>query len=233
MKKIVLTLLSIVFISGFIRFLFTSNQSMIDYLYFYIGLGTMVIYILNKFIAKTVLKYIQIGLMIINVLFIAGIYIFGQITSNQSFGLGLLIVMLLMLLFAQAVVFIVHIAINIISNHPQKERIENYIIVLYTLIFFAATQVSIPSNYNIPTITWIGIYSVLGLLFIVSMILTIKVFKKDLYILLIIALLGLLIIQNSGKDINIFLQLPFQIMVIILMIIKFTHLIQVANTKEM
>lgn|GEM_PF-3009216 len=221
MRKIVLSLLGVIFISGFIQDLFMSDRSFSNYLFFFIGIGIIIIYLLNKVVSRSLLTYFQIGIISINFLSILGLYLYGFATSTDSFGLGLLVIMLFTLLFAQIVIFIVHIGLNRIKEYDNIEQIENKIIVGYTLIFFIFNQVSIPNNYYIPLTTWIISYGLVFLVFGGLSLLITKGLKKDIIIPLIISLIGLIIIQNSGLDVNIFLRKPFQIIVMILLVIKF------------
>ena len=176
---------------------------------------------MNKAISRSLLTYFQIGIISINFLSILGLYLYGFAASTDSFGLGLLVIMLFTLLFAQIVIFIVHIGLNRIKEYDNIEQIENKIIVGYTLIFFIFNQVSIPNNYYIPLTTWMISYGLVFLVFGGLSLLITKGLKKDIVIPLMISLIGLIIIQNSGLDVNIFLRIPFQIIVMILLVIKF------------
>lgn len=222
MRKIVLLLLLLgaIFISGFIQDLFISDRSFSNYLFFFIGVGIIIIYLLNKVVSKSMLTYFQIGIISINILSILGLYLYGFATSTDSLGLGLIVIMLFTFLFAQIVIFLVHIGLNKIKEYDNIEQIENKLIVGYTLIFFIFNQVSIPNNYYIPVTTWILSYGLVFLVFGGLSLLITKGLKKDIVIPLMISLIVLLIIQNSGLDVNIFLRAPFQIIVMILLIIK-------------
>ena len=113
--------------------------------------------------------------------------------------------MLFTLLFAQIVIFIVHIGLNRIKEYDNIEQIENKIIVGYTLIFFIFNQVSIPNNYYIPLTTWMISYGLVFLVFGGLSLLITKGLKKDIVIPLMISLIGLIImidiIQKVGSSI--------------------------------
>jgi len=178
-RKIVLSLLGVIFISGFIQDLFMSDRSFSNYLFFLIGIGIIIIYLLNKAISRSLLTYFQIGIISINFLSILGLYLYGFAASTDSFGLGLLVIMLFTLLFAQIVIFIVHIGLNRIKEYDNIEQIENKIIVGYTLIFFIFNQVSIPNNYYIPLTTWMISYGLVFLVFGGLSLLITKGLKKE------------------------------------------------------
>jgi hypothetical protein len=220
-RKIVLALLGLLFISETIRNLMVMNKSYINYLYFFISIGIIVIYICHKIISKEKLTFGLISTISINLLSIVGLYVYGLISSNSSFGLGFLIMMLITLLISQIIIFIIHTVLSKINNN---EQIENKLIIGYTFIFIILNQVSIPQNYVIPITTLIMSYSIVFILFIGLFMLITKILKKDIVIVLIISLVGLLIIQSIGLDANIFLRLPFQIVVLTLLIIQYIPL---------
>jgi hypothetical protein len=136
--------------------------------------------------------------------------------------------MLITLLISQSIIFIIHRVLSKINNN---EQIENKLTIGYTFIFFILNQVSIPQNYTIPITTLIMSYSIVFILFIGLFMLITKILKKDIVIVLIISLIGLLIVQSIGLDANIFLRLPFQIVVLILLMIKYISLKETIPTK--
>jgi hypothetical protein len=224
MRKIVLALLLGIFISGFIGNLLSSERTFSNYFLFFIGFGIIVIYVLNKVLTQRLLTYIQLALIGLNILSIIGLYLYGFITSSDSFGLGLMVIMMFTLLIAQITVFIVYIGLNKLKTYDNQEQIENGIIIGYTFINFITNQVNIPNNYDIPFSTGILAFTIVFLIFGGLSLLMIKVFKKDIDIPLLISLIGLLIVINSGLDVNIFLRLPLQITVITFLMIKFIPL---------
>jgi hypothetical protein len=224
MRKTILALLSVVFISGLINDLLSSEKTYFNYLVFFIGFGIIVAYVLNKVFKQNALIYIQLASIGLNILSIIGLFVYGYITASDSFGLGLMVVMMLTLLLAQIVVFVVYIGLKKLEMYDNQVHIENHIIIGYTFICFAFNQVSIPGNYFIPFSTWMLDFTIVFLIFGGLALLMIKGFKKDIGIPLLITLISLLIVQNSGLDANIFLRLPLQITVIICLMIKFMSL---------
>lgn len=231
MRKIVLSLLGIVFISEMVRQVFKLEGSFINYGFIFVSIGILLIYLLNKILDIKILTYIQLGLIGFNFLLMTAIYIYGYVSSVDSFGLGILIIMLFTILMSQIIVIIFHTILNRIQKHGNARQIENILILGYTLIFFMLTQVHVPTNYHIPVETWIMSYGFTFLIFIGLSFLVTKTFRKDLSIVLIIALIGLLIVQHSGVDANIFLRLPLQIVVAIFLVIKYMPLSSFSKTK--
>lgn len=224
MRKIVLSLLGIVFITEMMKQLLKLGGTYFNYGLIFIGIGMILIYLLHKILSIKMLSYIQLGFMGSNFLLMIALYIYGYVTSVDALGLGIFVIMLFTVLIAQIVVIIFHFMLNKIEKYEHAHQIENMMIIGYTLIFFILNQVSIPTNYDIPIQTWFLSYGFTFLLFIgISFVVT-RILKKDFSIVLITSLIALLMILNSGVDANIFLRLPIQIVVLICLVIKYIPL---------
>lgn len=224
MRKIVLSLLGIVFITEMMKQLLKLGGTYFNYGLIFIGIGMILIYLLHKILSIKMLSYIQLGFMGSNFLLMIALYIYGYVTSVDALGLGIFVIMLFTVLIAQIVVIIFHFMLNKIEKCEHAHQIENMMIIGYTLIFFILNQVSIPANYDIPIETWFLRYGFTFLLFIgISFAIT-RILKKDFSIVLITSLIALLMILNSGVDANIFLRLPIQIVVLMCLVIKYIPL---------
>lgn len=217
MKKLVMISLGMILLFGFISDLSGSNKTFMFYGYFFTSVGIFIVFILNQYIPSKSLFLAQIFLIVVNILIIASLYIYGIVVSSNSFGLGLLLIMLFTVLISQLIVVIANQIIGKLVVKEDWNKKKNLIIYLYTILFFILHQVEVPNNYEIPLVTFMFFYSFIIIIFIVIWGTTTKLLKLSIEPVLLVAIVCMMVLNFAGIDANIFALLPLQLVVSILL----------------
>jgi hypothetical protein len=220
-KNLIRLGLVLVFILGFVYDIYASDKTIAFYGYLFISAGILIELLLNIILKEKLLFRIQIGMLLLTLSLIIGLFLYGAIGSVESFGLGIMIGLLFALLLSQIIVLSLHILIMKWKINESWDNNERILIFIYTVLFFLLHQVKVPNNYEIPFISYMFSFIFIFIFFAIIYIVTTKILKKSYDIVLLCALVVLIVLHFSGLDLNLFILLPTQIVTLIFL---FFHL---------